>query len=1373
VNSHLVARLSVLVKIAGMTRTVRDLGTVDDQLHRAGRAADDASARLDRFGRIRATARAMIDIIGLGALADAKERLSAFARRRDTADARVNVAGLARLDEARLRLAAWGRARATAIANIDVRGAVARLGELGRGLGETRVSLGLFSTQLRKLPALLAVATSTVGGLVAAVIPLLSSLGAATAGFGALGVAAGATLGPVIPLAVAVVKRLKDAGTVGEHAGQEIKQAFSAMTGRGAAAVISGLAKAAAALAPVMRHLRSEFTVLGQTVGSSVGHSARVFASWQRFFAQATRTAATAAPVVTGIFLRIAAILKNIAQAAFPAFLAELRRAKAAVDAWQPHGPQQLRRTIDGLVGQFNQWVHIISNVGRGLGGMFEAVNPQAKGFAASVSQTARHFNEWSHSKQGRQAIQRFFAATLPLVHRLLDLIGQAGKALVNFGAVTAPAAAVFAHAFGAILSVINRALVAMRGLPGPVKTFLGTLLILSGPLRLVRIGIAGIRAVVGPLTAAFGLLSDAAVVTRIRLAALAVQEKVQAAAAEGTTVAMVAMRAKSLLVAAALLAQQAATAVATGATIAFGAALDVALGPIGVIIAALAALGAAIYEIVTHWDTVKRATKTVWAWIKTHLKIVIPVIAGILTGGIGAAVALIITHWKTVQAATHTVWVAISKALSVVWGAIRKAATVTWHAINVAVLTPTRAAQTVLSTVWHAIHQAARTVWQATGATAAKLWDAIKFAVLTPARAARDTAGTVWHTIHRTARTVWQAIKGTADTVWHAIKQAITGPVHNAWQAVRDVLGLGKAHGMIDGMAGAWRTIKGDVKTAWSAVHDHIVTPVSNAVDKVKGLIGLGKHPHGLIQDLGGAWTTITGAVTKFAKNLKTGIEKGVVHGLNAIIGFLDDIINVLNKLPFVSIGKIAKIKMPGGHKRSGGGEHTGKGVGHRATGGIVQRGGIVTQPAIVWGEEAPRFPEWVIPSNPAYRDRAHGLIAQAANATGMAAFAAGGVFSYGQLEKLWAEAGGAKSQAPLMAAIAEAESRGNPRAYNPSGATGLWQILGAPNRGAYWHGNTDFTNPAVNARAAVQKLHDQGLGAWQTFTDGAYKQFLHGGGGGILGSILGALSSAAGAVMSLGGKAINSVEGAVHWVLGKLPSVDTIPEWLRGIGSHVLSGIGGWVKDKVGGLFGLGGGKPGGGGLGHFDGLPVANWIIPELQWAQRHGWHGRITSGYRPPGEVVSNAQGIVAPQGHSNHNTTAYPGGAIDVGDPGARTAGQALENIIRNYPGKRRLVWGGPVIGDWGHFSATGHAMGGVVGRGVAPFTPSVLTAPYVGSYRDGGTVPQDGLAMVHRGETITSNQAGRGTVVVEGDLVVSQHEDADLVARKLAWALQS
>lgn len=90
---------------------------------------------------------------------------------------------------------------------------------------------------------------------------------------------------------------------------------------------------------------------------------------------------------------------------------------------------------------------------------------------------------------------------------------------------------------------------------------------------------------------------------------------------------------------------------------------------------------------------------------------------------------------------------------------------------------------------------------------------------------------------------------------------------------------------------------------------------------------------------------------------------------------------------------------------------------------------------------------------------------------------------YTYAQLEGLWINAGGPKKLAPVMAAIAMAESGGCSAALNSIGACGLWQI----------HPRQSGCLDAVtNARMAVAKYQGQGLGAWTTYTTGAYKAFL-----------------------------------------------------------------------------------------------------------------------------------------------------------------------------------------------------------------------------------------------------------------------------------------
>lgn len=78
------------------------------------------------------------------------------------------------------------------------------------------------------------------------------------------------------------------------------------------------------------------------------------------------------------------------------------------------------------------------------------------------------------------------------------------------------------------------------------------------------------------------------------------------------------------------------------------------------------------------------------------------------------------------------------------------------------------------------------------------------------------------------------------------------------------------------------------------------------------------------------------------------------------------------------------------------------------------------------------------------------------------------GGIYSYAALEALWEQAGGPSWAAAKAAEIAQCESGGKWWAHNPSGATGLWQILGAVVPG-------NLYDPMVNAENAVAKFRDR----------------------------------------------------------------------------------------------------------------------------------------------------------------------------------------------------------------------------------------------------------------------------------------------------------
>jgi Lysozyme like domain len=103
-------------------------------------------------------------------------------------------------------------------------------------------------------------------------------------------------------------------------------------------------------------------------------------------------------------------------------------------------------------------------------------------------------------------------------------------------------------------------------------------------------------------------------------------------------------------------------------------------------------------------------------------------------------------------------------------------------------------------------------------------------------------------------------------------------------------------------------------------------------------------------------------------------------------------------------------------------------------------------------------------------------------------------GKLSFGDLQSLASQAGFSDEDSVTMAAIALAESSGNPSAVGdlditPGGSVGLWQI----NLKAHPELDTAaLTDPATNAAAAYSVFQSQGFSAWSTYKNGAYEKYL-----------------------------------------------------------------------------------------------------------------------------------------------------------------------------------------------------------------------------------------------------------------------------------------
>ncbi|HUR86336.1 MAG TPA: hypothetical protein VMY78_13425 [Solirubrobacteraceae bacterium] len=248
---------------------------------------------------------------------------------------------------------------------------------------------------------------------------------------------------------------------------------------------------------------------------------------------------------------------------------------------------------------------------------------------------------------------------------------------------------------------------------------------------------------------------------------------------------------------------------------------------------------------------------------------------------------AIVDAAFKVVGAAAEWMWGAIKTVFDAIVGVIKWA----WEQVF-----------TDTDFTWKNVQAVAAIAWEKISSTASTAWRLIRDYIINPIR---EVLGWLIPAIGNVVSFLaarWEEVKSGALTAWNAVKTYIINPIREAFTWVRTAVG-----DVVTWLGDRWESIKATAATGWNAVKNNILGPIRDARDAIGGVLD------GIWNRFETGFGRIVKGASDFAGDVKDKIVDGVKGGLNALIGFLNDVIGVINGLPFVDIGKVHKLATGG----------------------------------------------------------------------------------------------------------------------------------------------------------------------------------------------------------------------------------------------------------------------------------------------------------------------------------------------------------------------------------------------------------------------------------------------------------------------------
>ena len=286
------------------------------------------------------------------------------------------------------------------------------------------------------------------------------------------------------------------------------------------------------------------------------------------------------------------------------------------------------------------------------------------------------------------------------------------------------------------------------------------------------------------------------------------------------------------------------------------------ALNPIGLVVAAIAALAAGFIYLwntsegfrnfwIPLWETIKTAASGVWEAIKSAADTVI----NALIAGWQSVATFFSELWSNITTTVSTAWEFIKNIVSLglqtigliisaavqiitlpfqfIWENCKGIIQAAWSTIKNIVTTAVNGVKNIITTIFNAVRAFIQNVMNGIKSIFTKVWNAIKSSVTTVVNSIKSVVTNVWNAIKSTTSSVFNAVKSVASSVWNGIKSTISSVVEGVKSKVSSIW-----NGIKSTTSSVFNGIKSTASSVWNSIKSAIEKPINTARDAVKRAI-------------------------------------------------------------------------------------------------------------------------------------------------------------------------------------------------------------------------------------------------------------------------------------------------------------------------------------------------------------------------------------------------------------------------------------------------------------------------------------------------------------------------------------------------------